>query len=232
MSSLNKVRLADGREFAISEVYHQPRFSTVELAAADSVQLSAFNYTPGQPVSHTASLAVRTATERDTNMVKRKAMNQDESLIVCAITYEVFGLSSATDNSGNSIALAPMLSGTDLRRLQTQGVFALKVGAGIKKPQYEIPFAWLSQSVGMESYASPSGSTATRVDYGTAGEMSARNQEVLQLPIYIGGFGEHARPGNSMYFEGKFYNPLGTFTGLRQNVRIVFYLDGLAKRPA
>jgi len=232
MSSLNKVRLADGREFAISEVYHQPRFSTVELAAADSVNLRSFNYTPGQPVSRTPGIASRIATERDTNMIKRKAMNQDESLVVCAITFEVFGLSSASDSSGDSIALAPMLSGTDLRRLQTQGIFALRVGAGIKKPQYDVPFAWLSQSVGMESYASDSGATSTHVDYGTAGEMSARNQEVLQLPIYIGGFGEHARPGNSMYFEGRFYNPLGAFTGLRQNVRIVFYLDGLSKRPA
>jgi len=232
MSSLNKVRLSDGREFAISEVYHQPRFSTVELGATDSVNLRAFNYTPGQPVSRTTSIAQRTANERDTNMIKRKSMNQDESLIVTAITFEAFALDSESDNSGNSIALAPVLSGTDLRRLQTEGIFSLRVGAGIKKPQYEVPFAWISQSMGIEAAASDAGSTTTRLDFGTAGEMSARNQEALQLPIYIGGFGEHARPGNSMFFEGRFYNPLGPFTGLRQNVRLVFVLDGLSKRPA
>lgn len=231
MSSMNKVRLADGREFSISEVFHQPRYSTIEFAAADSVNLRCFNYTPGQPVSKSATIASRNATLRDTNMVKRKAMNQDESLIVLAITYEVFGLDAESDGSGNPIALVPMLSGTDLRRLQTQGIFELKVG-GIKKPQYEVPFAWVCQSMGIEASASDSGATTSRIDYGTAGEMSARNQELLELPIYIGGFGEHARPGNSMPFEGRFYNPLGAFVNLRQNVRLIFVLDGLAKRPA
>lgn len=232
MSSLNKVRLADGREFSISEVYHQPRYSTVEQAAADAVNLFAFNYTPGQRVSHSQTLASRVATERDTNMTKKKAMNQDESLIVRAITFEVFGLDSEVDGSGNVIAAAPMLSGTDLRRLQTQAVFELYVGAGIKKPMYQVPFAWVSQSMGIESAASPAGATATRLEYGTAGEMSAANQEMLALPIYIGGFGEHARPGNSMFFQAKFFSPTGAIVGLRQNVRLLFVLDGLAKRPA
>lgn len=232
MSSFNKVRLADGREFSISEVYHQPRYSTVELAVGDSVNLRAFNYTRGQTVSHTTTLAARTATDRDTNQTKKSSMNQDESLIVQAITFEAFALDSESDNSGNVISPAPVLSPIDLRRLQTQCQFELRVGGGIKKPMYGVPFSWLSQSTGAEAAASDSGSTTVRFEYGTAGEVSASNQELLKLPIYIGGFGVHARPGNSMFFQVRYYRPEGgSVFGLRQNVRLVFILDGLAKRP-
>lgn len=231
MSSLNKVMLADGRSVSIAEWYHQPVYSTLEFDSAASVNLYCFNYTPGQNVSQ-SGLAARTATEQDTNVTKRKAMNQDEALIVMAITYEGFALDTENDNSGNVVAPQPMLSGTDLRRLQYEGVFELYVGL-TKKPQYGIPLAWLSQSIGTKAFASPVGTTTVRIDYGTAGDLSAENQELLVLPIYIGGFGQHARPGNSMFFQGRFYNAKGgAFTGLRQDVRLRFWLDGLKKRPA
>lgn len=232
MSSFNKVRLSNGLEVALSEWYDQPRFSTCEFGATDPVNLRLFNYTPGQPVSHSASIVQRTATEADTNQVKRKAMNQDEALIVFSITYETFGLSAASDNSGDVVAPVPALSGTDLRRLQYQAIFSLKVG-GLKKPQYEIPFVWLCQSIGTRAFASDAGVTTTHIDYGTAGDLTAENQELFELPIYIGGFGKTARPGNSMPFEGRFYNAdNGAFTDLRQNVRLRLYLVGLSKRPA
>jgi hypothetical protein len=195
------------------------------------VNLYCFNYTPGQNVSQ-SGLAARTATEQDTNVTKRKAMNQDEALIVMAITYEGFALDTENDNSGNVVAPQPMLSGTDLRRLQFEGVFELYVGLQ-KKPQYGIPLAWLAQSIGAKTFASPTATTTVRVDHGTAGDLSAENQELLVLPIYIGGFGQHARPGNSMFFQGRFYNAYGgAFTRLRQDVRLRFWLDGLKKRPA
>lgn len=232
MSSMNRVRLANGIEVTLSEWYDQPRYSTCEFGATDSVNLRLFNYTPGQPVSHTASIAQRNATEVDTNMVKRKAMNQDEALIVFAITYETFSLDAETDNSGDALAPLPTLSGTDLRRLQYQAIFSLKVG-GLKKPQYEIPFVWLCQSIGTKAWMSDAGVTSTHLDYGTAGDLTAENQELLELPIYIGGFGHNARPGNSMPFEGRFYNAdNGAFTDLRQGVRLRLYLVGLSKRPA
>lgn len=232
MSSFNKVRLGDGQEVSISEWYHQPRFSTIEFGASDSVDLRCFNYTRGQPVSKSASITSRTANEADTNMVKRRAMNQDEALIVMAITYEPFALDSETDGSGETIAHKPWLSGTDLRRLQVEGVFELKVG-GLRKPQYQVPFSWICQSLGAKAWATDAGATTTHVDYGTGGEVYAYNQELLELPIYIGGFGRNAKPGNSMIFEGRFYNANGgAFDSLRQNVRLRFYLDGLSKRPA
>lgn len=233
MSSLNRVRLADGREFSAAEWYHQPRYSTAELAAADPLSLFLFNYTPGQPVSKTRSLPTRTATDADTNMVKRRAMNQDEALVVMAITYEAFALTTAADASSNAVAPAPLLSGTDLRRLQVHTVFELYVGAGIKKPQYQVPFVWLTQSVGVRAATGDAGTTPTHIDYGTAGVVSGANQEQLKLPIYIGGFGQHARPGNSMHFQAKLFTPAGgAVPGLRQNVKLRVALDGLSKRPA
>lgn len=233
MSSLNKVRLTDGTEVSMAEWYHQPRYSTFEFAAADAINGRLFNYTPGQPVSHTASIAARSATDIDTNMVKRKAMNQDEALVVMAITYECFALSAEADNSGDVIAPVPLLSGTDLRRLQVSCMFDLMVGAGQKKPQYSVPFGWLCQSMGVRAYAGDSGATSTHLDYGTGGVLAGHNQELLKLPIYIGGFGQHAKPGNAMHFQAKFYNPAGgAISGLRQNVKLRIHLDGLSKRPA
>jgi hypothetical protein len=233
MSSLNKVRLRDGTEVAISEWLHQPRFSVMEFNAADTVDLQVFNYVPGQPVSHGASVAARSAFFTDTNMVKRKAMNMDEALIVMAITYELFGLSTVTNGSGNNIALAPMVTSTDLKRLQFTGVWELYVG-GIKKPAYRAPFEWIRQSIGSPAWVSgDAGNTVTRVDYGTGGRISAKNQELLKLPIYIGGFGQNARPGNSMNFYGRFFNAVGgAFTGLRGGIQMRWHLDGLGRRPA
>lgn len=233
MSSLNKVRLRDGQEVAIAEWLHQPRYSVCEFTSASAVSLYVFNYVRGQVVSHIGT-AARNATDTDTNMVKRKAMNMDEALIVMAITYECFALSDQTDASGHSVAINPMISSVNLRRLQLQGLFELYVGANIKKPQFQAPFEWLRQSIGTPAWCSgDAGNLITRVDYGTGGDISAKNQELLKLPIYIGGFGQQARPGNSMFFQGKFSNPVtGAFTGLTQDVSLRFVLDGLGKRPA
>lgn len=233
MSSLNKVRLRDGTEVAIAEWLHQPRYSVCEFTSTSAVSLYLFNYVRGQPVSHIGTTA-RNATDMDTNMVKRKSMNMDEALIVMAITYEVFSLTDQTNGSGQTVALTPMISSVNLRRLQFQGLFELYVGANIKKPQFQCPFEWVRQSIGTPAWVSgDAGNIVTRTDYGTGGEISAKNQELLKLPIYIGGFGQQARPGNSMFFQGKFSNPVtGAFTGLTQDVQLRFHLDGLGKRPA
>jgi len=233
MSSLNRVRLRDGTEVAISEWLHQPRYSVIEFAAADGVDLYMFNYVPGQQVSASASVTKRNAFFSDTNMVKRKSMNMDEALIVMAITYECFALGDVTTGSGQNISLNPMITSTDLKRLQLTAVFELYVG-GLKKPAYRSPFEWIRQSIGSPAWVSgDAGNTVTRVDYGTGGRISAKNQELLKLPIYIGGFGQNARPGNSMNFQGRFFNAAGgAFTGLRQGFSQRWHLDGLGRRPA
>jgi len=240
MSSLNSVRLPDGSEVVISEWLHQPVISTIEFDSAATVDLRAYNYVRGQNVS-SVGLTKRQATDQDTNLVKKSAMNQDESLIVFAVTYEIFGLTAVTAQSSAPIANGPMLTADNLRKLQLQAMFELYVGAGIKKPQLGVPFSWLSQSIGSPSWQSGDPGTVAAdagtenrfyMNYGTGGVISGSNQRVLKLPIYIGGYGRNATPGNSMYFQGRFYNAYGgAFTDLNQDVRIRFVLDGLKKRP-
>lgn len=234
MSSFNSVRLPDGTEVSLAEWLHQPVWSTCEFDNAAAIDLRLFNYTRGGTVS-SVGLTKRQATDEDTNLVKKKAMNQDEALICFAITYEVFGLSAAQDASSLNVAPIPTIQSADLRRLQRDLQFELLVGAGIKKPQVGVPFAWLHQSIGPNYFASGDAGTGTvtRIDVATGGRIFAQNQEQLRLPVYIGGFGENARPGNSMFFQAKLYNAYnGAITGLSQDCRIRIYLDGLRKRPA
>lgn len=237
MTSFNRIQMADGREFSLAEWYHQPRFSTIEFASTAAVDLRCFNYTNGQRVSSTG-LTKRNATERDTNMVRKNAMNQDEALLCFSLHYEIFGLTPVS-TSGDPVALAgiaPLITADNLRRLQRDCLLELFVGAGIKKPQWGAPFAYLGQSMGTRGFVSGSegaGGTITGINYGTAGDLHAMNQQQFSLPIYIGGFGDQARPGNSMTFYGRFRNARGTtITGLNQSIRIIVNADGLLKRPA
>lgn len=234
MSSFNALRLPDGREVSLSEWLHQPVWSTVEFDnASTAIDLRAFNFTKGQPVS-SVGLARRNATDMDTNLVKRKAMNQDESLIVFSVTFEVFALSGAVTSSAAAVAPIPCVSATDLARLQRDLMWELYVGAGIKKPQMGVPFVWLTQSMGPNYMVSGDESLTDRnIEVGTAGEIDPSNQRQLKLPIYIGGFGQNAQPGNSMFFQARLFNAFGgAVTGLRQDIRIRPVLDGLKKRPA
>jgi hypothetical protein len=232
MSSFNSVRLPDGNVVALAEWLHQPKWSTAEWDSAAAPDLRLFNYVRGGNVS-SIGLTKRQATDEDTNMVKRRSMNQDESLIVFAITYEIFGISALADSSDQAVTPIPLLSSADLRRLQRDLMFELRIG-GLKKPQISVPFVWLHQSIGPTMFVSgDTGATVTHIDAATGGSTNAKNQEQLRLPIYIGGFGEQARPGNSMMFEGHLYNSYGgAIQGLNQDIRIRVYLDGLGKRPA
>jgi len=228
MSSLNQIRLADGTQLNLSEWLHWPLYSTVEAANTDAIRLNAFNYVKGQTVPHTQSLAARQATQSDTNMVRPGKMNQDEAQVVFAITYEMFGI--ATLNGGSPaapVALEPLVAATALRRLQEETVVELKVGANIKKPQVEVPFSYIGQGIGQ--HMAVTGDFAN-INIGTGGCPTPRNQRQLNLPVYIGGFGESARPGNSMAFHLTWRSTAAVTFG--QDVRVRWWLDGLRKRPA
>ena len=244
MTSFNHIRFEDGTELSLAEWLGQAVHSVMEFAATAGVSnLRAFNYVRGQRVS-SIGLPARNATEQDTNLVKAQNMNQDEALLCFAITFELFGITPITFTTGqepvvtHTVAPTPLLSGTDLRRLQRDAVFELYVGAGLKKPQFDAPFVYYGQSPGAlinsSGDAGDAATTALNTDYGTQGEIRGTNQHMLDLPIYIGGFGDQAHPGNSMTFYTKFYNANqgGVFSGLRQSVRIHVELDGLKKRPA
>ena len=237
MTSFNHIRFADGTELSLAEWLGQPVHSVVEFASTAGVtKLRAFNYVRGQNVS-SLGLPKRGATEQDTNLVKAQAMNQDEALLCFSITVECFGLSAIVNAQGGvfTIAPTPLLSGTDLRRLERDAMLNLFVGAGVKKPQFEAPFVYYGQSVGatINGPGDTGGTSALALDYGTMGRVTGTNQHMFDLPIYIGGFGDQARPGNSMTFFAEFKNAYGgPFVGLRQDVRLNIRCDGLKKRPA
>lgn len=238
MTSFNHIRFEDGSELSLAEWLGQAVFSVLEFSASAGVNnLRCFNYTRGQQVS-SIGLPRRQATEQDTNLVKAQSMNQDEALLCFSLTMECFGVTPVTYVSGqttHTVVPAPALSGTDLRRLQRDGVFEFYVGASLKKPQFDARFAYFGGSMGATVQASgdTGGGANISMDFGTAGPVSALNQHALDLPIYIGGFGDQARPGNSMTFYGRFFNAFGgAFAGLRQGVRIRVEADGLKKRPA
>lgn len=237
MTSLNRILMADGSEFSLSEWLHQPVWTTIEFASTAAVNLRAYSYRRGQTVA-SSGLARRNATDQDTNLVRQRAMNQDEALLCFGITVEVYALGNFQIDAGPPVVLAtpaPALSGTDLRRLQRDAMLEIFIGAGIKKPQFDAPFGYYGSSMGITA-ASSGDTTATtnlNLDHGTAGRASATNQQQLTMPLYIGGFGDNAMPGNAMTFYAKFYNAFGgAFAGLNQAVRIRIVADGLKKRPA
>lgn len=233
MSSLNVVRLDDGTEVTISEWMHQPLFSVIEFNAGDGINLQAFNYTVGQIVSASSSVAQRNATPGDTNIAKKRAMTQDQALVMFSITYELWLTADITGGSpAKALACEGAAYAPDLRRLQRDCLVEVYVG-GLKKPVFNAPFSYVGQSIGSVTFTSGDGlGGVSALQMGSGGYPSARNQRQLMLPIYIGGYGQNAVPGNSMPFHLRFWTPKGTVAGLVGNYRMRWYLDGLKRRPA
>lgn len=238
MTSLNRILMADGSEFALQEWLHQPVWTTIEFANTAGVNMTAYSYRRGQPVA-SVGLPKRTATDMDTNLVRQKAMNQDEALLCFGITVEFFSMYTVTyETEGpvtHTVVPAPAVAGTDMRRLQRDAMLEFYIGAGIRKPQFDAPLGYFGSSMGAHC-ASSGDDTATtllNLDHGTPGRVSPLNQQALTMPLYIGGFGDSAMPGNAMTFFAKFYNAFGgAFVGLRQSIRMRIVADGLKKRPA
>jgi len=217
--AIKEIRLPDGRNVVIDEWLHWPLYSTVEFASTAGVQLRAFSYVRGQRVPSNG-LLTRLATQADTNMNQRQMMSYDESFVMYAITYEAFALDSEVQGAV-TVAEEPVLQGANLRRLQRDMEIELILGAGQTKPQLRYTFSYLPQSVGAEAYSNGAG-VNNSVSYGTAGAVKPANQRRLELPINI----ESER---QMYL--KVYSPFGTVSGLTQNVRLRFWLDGMKRRP-
>ena len=120
MSSLNQIRLPDGTELNLSEWLHWPLYSTIEVGRADALRLEAFSYIRGGTVPRTTTLVARQATDADTNQVRKRKMNQDEALVVFAITYELFSLNTQTGGSpAGPIAPFPLVGAVNFRNFQT-----------------------------------------------------------------------------------------------------------------
>ena len=227
--AIKKVHLPDGSEVIIDEWLHWPQYSVIEFGAGVALNLRAFTYVQGQnvPQQGVSPGGARTATESDTNQVSRTRMNHDEAYLAYAVTYEHFALSDATipdaSPGGILVAPAPVLSSDNLRRLQRDVVVELRIGAGILKPQFRSPFSWIGQSVGAPAWSSGDTLAAgIAFSYGTAGEMTAKNQRRWNLPIFI-------QSDRVMFMQIK--SEQGAITDLDQAVRLRWYLDGLKRRP-
>lgn len=231
MSSLQSIRLNDGSTLDISEWLHDPLFSTADFTSGDQWKLDLFSYTRGQNVTRTSGTAPRIANESDTNITRKRMMNQDEAMVIYAVTYELFSrepeVAVYPPVLSNS-APAPLINGQDLATLQSQTYIELKVGAGIKKAQVELPFSQLGMSIDTRCQAS---TAVPGLHIGSAGEVTPANQQKFKIPVFVGGTGENARPGNTRVFhcEWKSQHPV---TLLAAGGHARFYLDGLRKRPA
>jgi len=241
--AIKKIRLPNGRELEIGEWLQWPIYSAVEIARNATVDLRAFAYVVGQRVPQTApaptgaGVANRNATEADTNQTAKARMNHDEAFVAYSLTYEHFALLNAQtyDNVPNDLpATRPILTGTDLRKLQMECMLELAVGADINKPQISAPLSYYGQAIGSPAYCSGDAvnvavgaSTTMNFAYGTAGAINPRNQRRWQLPVYI-------HPDR--VFTARIHSPAGppgTRAGrvLDQDVQLKFYLDGIKRRP-
>ena len=242
--AIDKIKLPDGREVAISEWLHWPLFSTIEgqggvapgadgLGNGVAIDLKMFSYVVGARVPQAgtvpAAFANRMATESDTNQVARSRINHDEAMLVFSMTFEMWSLENDPDIPGlpnNISAPEPVLNGDNLRRLQRDCMYELYVGAGIKKPQARAPLSYYGQGIGAPAWGSGdelnAGLNVINFSYGTAGYISPLNQRRWQLPIYV-------HSDRVMY--ARLRSPVGIIVGLSQSWRFKGYLDGLKRRP-
>jgi hypothetical protein len=222
--AIRSIQLPDGTSIEIDEWLHWPTFSVIEFNAGAKVNLRAFTYVQGNPVS-SQGLAIRTATEADTNQVVKQQTNYDESILVYDITYEPFALSDASFESEQVttvLAPAPLILSTNLHRLQRDLMVELYVGAKQTKPQFRAPFSFVGQSIGAPMWG-PGGSPAAgfNISYGTGGYPTPENARRLELPVYI---------ESAMTFYLKVYSN-AAISDLTQDISLRFYLDGLKRRP-
>lgn len=219
--AIKEIVLPDGTKLVIDEWLHWPTYSVMEFAAASKVDLRAFTYVQGNQVA-SQGLTRRTATEADTNQVVKSQMNYDEAILVYALTYEHFALTSVTASTTIAMSPIPVLSAINLRRLQRDLMVDLFVGARQNKPQYRSPFSFVAQGLGAPAWTPGDRPVANMAfQYGTGGYMTPENERRLALPIYI----QSKQP-----FNLRVYSP-AAITDLDQAVRLRWYLDGLKRRP-
>jgi hypothetical protein len=223
--AMETVRLPNGEEVVFDEWLHFPQYSTVEWASTAAVNMRAFTYVAGQRVP-SIGLTARIADESDTNQVAKGRMNWDESYRVFSMTYENFALSDGTISlSPNTITTgeSPVLTALNLRRMQRDLVIELIVGADIEKPQVRAPFSYFHQGIGCWAYGSGDRpDSLSAVSYGTGGEPRWSSQRRYPFPVKIGS-------DNVMYL--KIFSATSTISGLSQDVRQRWYMDGVKRRP-
>jgi hypothetical protein len=246
--AIKTIKLPTGEEIAVDEWLHWPIYSTLigegnigGSGDGHSINLFAFSYVVSDriPVAGNPPGGPFVARTSDTNLVVRSKINHDEAIVIFSMIYEPFALNHdqpfGDPQAPDAMAVAPILSATNLRRLQMDAMLALYVGANITKPQIQGPFSYFAQGAGATAYGSgdslavnfvPDGGGAPvsnlAFSYGTAGYISPRNQRRFQLPVYV---------HSDRVFKAKFWTPRGKVIGLDQSWRIRFMVDGLKRRP-
>lgn len=218
--AIKSINLPDGTTVDIDEWLHWPAYSTLECASTAALNLRIFTYVVGQRVPGQGTTA-RNATDADTNWIAKARVNHDEAYIFFNWTFEHFALEGSDVSTGSpavDVGSAPQLTAGNLRRLGRDVVCELVVGAGIDKPMARSPLSYLMQGPGAPAF--PGG--ATPVSAGTSGLPSPRNQRRWNLPVFV--------ESDRVMFM-KVFSPIGTITGLSQDFRLRFYLDGLKRRP-
>ena len=247
--AIEKITLPNGEVYTLNEWIHWPQYSSFEAegavgAALDplglgngvSVNIDLFTYQVSQQVPRAGAIAPRPARTTDTNQVVGSRMNYDEAFLCYSATYEIFALETESQPEGRGTMMptvpnafqsqGPAFIGTNLRRLQRDCLFELRVGAGISKPQLRAPLSYFGQGVGATAYGPGDALSAPpdsiHMDYGTAGCVSPNNQRRYVLPVYI---------HSDRVMRGKFWSPDGPIVGVNQSYRMRWYLDGMKKRP-
>lgn len=222
--AVERIRLPNGETVVFDEWLQWPVFSTIEFADNVGVDLLAFSYVRGQRVP-SQGVAVRNATETDTNQLAKARMNWDESYRLFSLTYEVFGLDNATLTNSPSllVAQAPQYSATNLRRLQRDLMVEFVVGVDIDKPQVRAPFSYFHQGLGPVAYGNgDSPGAGIAFSQGTGGYVSWASQRRFAFPIKVGG---------DRTMRLRTYSAFGQIAGLTQNTRLRWYMDGVRRRP-
>lgn len=228
--AIQALRLPDGTELNFDEWSDWPRYTTVDVAAAQAgvCNLKGFSYVVGQRVTATAGVAARQATISDTNQIAKKRMNHDEAFLAYSWTYEVFATEDDSEGQVN-VAAAPIFLSENLRRLQRDIVMSLVVGAQIQKPQARSPLSWIGQGPGTPGFGTGSAvAPNVSVSMGTGGRPSPANQRSWQLPIHI-------ESDRVYYVEVRGWrSPTGgtpALDAVTQDFRLKIYLAGLHRRP-
>ena len=238
--AIEKLRLADGTEINVEEWLMWPLFSSglgqgnlnggAPFVGAGG-QLRLFEYVIGDnlPQLGNPAGAPFQAGVTDTNQVVRGKINHDEGFICFNLTYEAFALDADPEYGPAPEIISapqPMLSGTNLRRLQTQMLLELTVGAGITKPRVSAPLEYYGQHIGPTTAASgdilDDAGANIALDFGTGGPVSPHNTRRWHLPVKI--------DANRDMFAA-LRSPGGEIIGMDQDWRIRVYLDGLKRRP-
>lgn len=144
-------------------------------------QLQMFNYTQGQPVSRSNTMPRRTADARDTNMMRKNYMTNDQEILIAAMWPELFATTDDTDTgSGGGVidaALLPLVSDLTVKWCHAFTILQLILGSGTNKPYMEGTFGYFpsaTDALYTSCGDSPGGPEVALGSLGLAGGQMAR----------------------------------------------------------